>query len=496
MRPFLCLVLVALWLSGAGWPVPQRTEGLRIAIAHEMASEGHWVVPTLWGEPILTKPPAFYWALMAAETVLPGWGLTAYRLVSVIALFGIALLAAGFLRSTTAGRTLTGNERLVLALLILPLSLAALGQLPSAEMDLAFSFWVIAFWLTALKLGSSSTRTVAGFLFGWLGLGCLGGVAVLFKWTAPAFFVPAGAWFWLFGRLNIGGKIAATILCALPMALLPAGWLVAVGTSAGWPLLIDTLWSEAMPHLSPTHHTRSYPFSEWVTYPLQVIGMALPAALPVLLRIPKWIKNQDRWQAAGESRTLGLLFMIAGSLILWTIIPGHRPRHALPIALGLVVASLAFWIDWIGPWLTTQQNRAEAGWSVMRIVLLVGLIGFAATKLGISLGGSRGRQDAARVLADAAMVRRHLEENHQKGDSLALYLGRFKDDGLVHLIGVRGIRWDPSIPPPGPVLCSSRDLAAFRLWNFTTEIPLLDQQGDSLYLLLKPQVLQSRRTDP
>lgn len=484
----LLFLILCLWLAGAGWPVPQRTEGLRIAIAHEMTQKGTWVVPTLWGEPILTKPPGFYWALHLSELAFPGWGLTGFRLASLIALLGIVLVSAWFWMPAKGWEWREWQTAFLTGLLFIPFCLAALGQLPSAEMDVAFSFWVIAFWLIALRLGGTGEHPcqfLGPFLGSWISLGMIGGMAILFKWTAPAFFVPAGVWLWFFSPRTLFQKVIGTFFCLIPMVALPLAWLVGVGNQVGWKLLVDTIWSEAMPHLSPAHHTRSYPFIEWVTFPLQVVGMSLPAALPLLWQFPAWIRSGIKRKQVGLDSSLALLFVLIGSLLIWTLIPGHRPRHALPIAFGLLVLVLPYWMV-----LIKKIDLGSGSADPVKLVwvgtgLLFVLFGFALSKLGLSLGNAKARESTARILRDTQLARTLVNSDDSLQKPGKIYLGKFKDDGFVHLVGLTGIRWDPSQNPPGPVLCSAKDLEAFKVWNFAPEIRLLDQQGDPLYLLLK-----------
>src|SRR5712692_11472332 len=40
-----------------------RTEGLRAIVAAEFLRSGNWIVPTLYGEPLFTKPPGMYAAI-------------------------------------------------------------------------------------------------------------------------------------------------------------------------------------------------------------------------------------------------------------------------------------------------------------------------------------------------------------------------------------------------------------------------------------------------
>ena len=44
-----------------------RAEGLRALVAREFLRTGNWIVPKLYGEPLLTKPPAMYAAIALAS---------------------------------------------------------------------------------------------------------------------------------------------------------------------------------------------------------------------------------------------------------------------------------------------------------------------------------------------------------------------------------------------------------------------------------------------
>src|SRR5579885_1280415 len=44
-----------------------RTESLRAIVASEFLRGGNWLLPRLYGEPLLTKPPGHYAAIAAAS---------------------------------------------------------------------------------------------------------------------------------------------------------------------------------------------------------------------------------------------------------------------------------------------------------------------------------------------------------------------------------------------------------------------------------------------
>src|SRR5262249_23749946 len=61
---FACGLLFFVGLSAG--PL-YRTEGLRALVAVDMLRGGDLIVPTLYGQPLLTKPPGMYLAIVAAS---------------------------------------------------------------------------------------------------------------------------------------------------------------------------------------------------------------------------------------------------------------------------------------------------------------------------------------------------------------------------------------------------------------------------------------------
>src|SRR5437764_258527 len=68
MRPWLAFLLLAalsgfLFFYGLTAGELYRTESLRAIIAAGFLRSGNWIVPTLYGEPLFTKPPGMYAAI-------------------------------------------------------------------------------------------------------------------------------------------------------------------------------------------------------------------------------------------------------------------------------------------------------------------------------------------------------------------------------------------------------------------------------------------------
>ncbi len=450
--------LVALLASGLTQPLPIRTEGLRIAIAEQMILTNDWVVPHLWGEPILTKPPGFYWTLALAQKVGGRDSLAAMRLVSILALLATAWIGAGEIRHRTGMKT----PLFVPVLASLAATLASMGQVPSAEMDIPFAFWILWFWVVAFRLGGTQKNSTVdkSFVMGALGLGAIGGMAILFKWTGPAFFLPAWVWLVGFSTLSARQKIIGSLLCLTTTCLFPGLWIALVVQRVGWDYFYQTVLSEALPHLSPTHHTRAYPFWEWISFPTFVVAMALPSGLSLFLFPKRNLKSIQKTVCQPWP------FVLLGSILFWTLMPGHRPRHALPIPLVLAILSTPHWLGWMA----AIPFRIYG----MGLVLLALGLGKAVGSLGLA----EEREVRNRLLEDAKQV------NQWVGDDV-LGLDRVKEDGLVWLTRVPNVDRISQGEFPHWVLCNQKQMDSWVIQGYLVRKEIQTNRTTKLILLSK-----------
>jgi len=118
--------------SGDLW----RTENLRALIAAEFLRSGDWIVPRLYGEPYLTKPPGMY-----AAIALASWPMGEVRTWSARLPSALAATITVFLFYCTSRRVL-GRSGGLAAALVLPLSLIWLDKAGVAEIDMLQVAWV------------------------------------------------------------------------------------------------------------------------------------------------------------------------------------------------------------------------------------------------------------------------------------------------------------------------------------------------------------------
>src|SRR5205807_3102085 len=116
---------------------------------------GDWVVPTLYGEPLLTKPPGMYAAIAAVSRPFGGVSDWSARLPSALAATATVFLFYWYFRR------LFGVRGGLIAGLIVPASVMWLDKATAAEIDMLQVFWVAAsvlFFLRALEAEEATAK--------------------------------------------------------------------------------------------------------------------------------------------------------------------------------------------------------------------------------------------------------------------------------------------------------------------------------------------------
>jgi 4-amino-4-deoxy-L-arabinose transferase-like glycosyltransferase len=134
-----------------------RTESLRAILASEVLRTGNCTVPTLYGEPLLTKPPGMYVAIALVSWPFGEVSEATARLPSAIAATITVWLFFWYFN-----RQLGRLGGLLIAIM-LPTTMMWLDKAPSAEIDMLQVAWVAAallFFLRALEdcCGEEETR--------------------------------------------------------------------------------------------------------------------------------------------------------------------------------------------------------------------------------------------------------------------------------------------------------------------------------------------------
>lgn len=157
-----------------------REEGRRVLPARAMLETGDWIVPRLWTQPYLSKPPGIYWALAAIFELAGGISELTARALAVVSTVASALgiLWLGRVRYGLRSGVYAG------ALFLLAMETQAKGRLAEIEAPLttAVLVAVAAYWFA--REGRAWVWTLAG-----LGLAAAlllkGPVALLYYLPAP-----------------------------------------------------------------------------------------------------------------------------------------------------------------------------------------------------------------------------------------------------------------------------------------------------------------------
>lgn len=309
----LCTVLA--YLPGIGRQEFVGTEDFRARIAAETVESGHWLLPSYYGRPILTKPPLHYWALGGVLHLTGDVAPWSARLLSLAALAATVVLIG--LCARRAGGVRAGW-------------LAGLGYLigantlkngVNAEIDPFLALWIVAAllaWWRALE-GERRPSLAWGAL-----AGLCAGLAFLTKSFALLPFLLGAALATLrMERRPVLPAVAAAALPFLPLALL-------------WPLHLRNL----DPQLHAAAITEgSELFWNWTSqslartllYPVALAGACLPFTLAAFpqLRAPGRA-SLDRY----------LAWVVAGAFALLMLSAGKSTRYLLPCFPLLVTAGV------------------------------------------------------------------------------------------------------------------------------------------------------------
>jgi 4-amino-4-deoxy-L-arabinose transferase-like glycosyltransferase len=379
-----------------------RTENLRALVAVEFLQGGNWVVPTLYGEPLLTKPPGMYAAIALVSWLAGGVSAWTARLPSALAASLTVLL---FYRhfSRQVGR-LGG----LVAALLLPASALWLTHAPSADIDMLQTAWVCAALLCFLRaLESVESRPhviaspVAGFHYRvsaagqileqsrfaaaarsgpfremswWLAaLLCVAG-GFLTKWTAPAFFygtvVPL---LWWRGRLRVlfhGSHLLSVLLAAG----ICAAWMAAAVAQVGWSAFQETVSREALLRLLPGW-PEPYDWAKALTHPFLILAANLPWSLAALVALRPGFAQL--WDGRGRRLLQALHCWAWPNLVFWTFVPERAVRHSFPLCPGLAGLAALVWLAWLTGrlhWPLPRLTPAKALAATLALWLVVKLV--------------------------------------------------------------------------------------------------------------------------
>lgn len=469
-----CLLLwsLFLFLYGIHQGDLYRTEGLRAIIGKEMFRTGDWIVPKLYREPILTKPPMFYWAIAATGTLFGEVTTWSSRLPAALAGI-IAVLIVYFTvkryRDSTVG---------ILTALALPCTMMWLEKASSSEIDTMLVMWVLAAWACFLRImefpsilrtQDSALRTENSRLLWWiLALLCVAG-GVLTKWTGFLFFyvmaIPVLARYRQLWRLFHWHHL----LAALIGAAVVWSWLGAVVYQLGWNEVIGMLWKEGAPRVLHGQSTSQHLLLETLIHPFKVLGIALPWSAIALIGL--WRRTTPLASIADNPLELSLWCWAIFGTVMMTIFPDHNIRQSFSLVPAWTLLGMLTLWRWLqaAPSLRWQRMLIPAMliWCVVKIAYVEAVIPARFAH-------------RPSLASQAAIMKQFIPSG------ATLYLSRVKDECLMFNYGQaikRLADWN-QLPIYGECWCilTEAERTATTL-SIIKEQRLLDAQGEPLVLI-------------
>jgi 4-amino-4-deoxy-L-arabinose transferase-like glycosyltransferase len=354
---------LALFFYGLNAGALVRTEGLRSEVAREMLRSGNWIVPTLLGEPLFTKPPGMYVAIVLCSWPLGDVTLWSARLPSAIAATITVWMFFLFFRRYL------GRRAGLLAALLLPTSALWLEKVPAAEIDMVHVAFVSAAILCFLRAVEEEEGARPAGRW-WYGAALAMAAGFLTKWTAPVFvYSTALAFLWWRGRLRI--LLNRHHLLALGLAtILCLAWAAWAVSLTSWQVFSETVQREGLPRLVP-NYDRPYRYGEALLHPLKLMLTTLPWSLLALGTLwPGFYRGIDE-----RSRFLAAAFhaWTWPNILIWSYVGEHTPRHSFPLFPGIAGLAVLFFLKGLARHPRVQRTLligALALWIIMKIVFV------------------------------------------------------------------------------------------------------------------------------
>ncbi len=363
------VVAIGLWLLAA-WglavlrPLMPLDETRAVAVAWEMHTGGHWIVPHLNGEPYSEKPPLLGWLVNGAWAL---FGVSEFVTRLVPAAIGAAALLLTWRLSRQIAPAEPGAAHRLAPLVLVSLPLWTWwGSL--VEYDLPLTASILAAHTAALAFargGRMAWMLAAGLA---LGAGALfKGPVVLahvlpawlaWAWWRPAFGPRAGRWW-----AGVGLAVGIGLAVGFGWALLAAGM--------GGEAYGDRLFGQTSRRLGDTaRHGKPW----WWYGPVLLLVL-----LPWSLRPGVWTRLAGQRSASHRPDEVRpqryLAVWIGGSLLVLSMAGAKQPHYLVPV-LPPIAMAVAFGL--------ARRRHAEMrldAWLPAGFLLLVAAVIFAGPSI-------------------------------------------------------------------------------------------------------------------
>jgi len=337
VRPWLVAIIV-LWAAAYLPELAARDlrgeEGRRAIPAREMLERGDYMLPTLFGDPYLNKPPLHYWMIGLIGAMRGGVDVWATRIPSALAALACGLLMMAFGKGRMP---LAVRGTAALAALATPILLdkGTQGEIDALLTAFVLAAWVV--WWSERQDNETSWR-------GWLAAGALLGLATLCKGLGgpTQFYLGIATWLVWKGRLR--ELVSARHACALIFMAAPAvAWVAGLVYWRGISLeAVTASWRGQSGLAAPPWVWLTFPYARayFLAHIVEMVEKIPTMSLPwCVLAAPAFAPRfAKRLQIDGDLRRF-LCLTIAANFVVFLLLPTARPRYLM--AAVLLVCPLA-----------------------------------------------------------------------------------------------------------------------------------------------------------
>ncbi len=324
----ILLLLVSAWVLFYRLGDPNfyhvRLESRRVQTAQAMIETGDWLVPRLCGNPMLTKPPLYYWAVALCT---PGQRVSELTARIPSAVGGLGTLFFTFL----IARLLFDKKSAVLSVVALLVTNIFIYEARYAEMESLLIFFITAAvycFLKAYKNRSREGRWVV-CAFAMMGFGTI--TKGPFAFTFP--LIPLAAYLFLYKEA--GFMIRRPFLYGLALfSVIVLPWVVYILNR--FPGFFHLLFWETILYYSAGYE-HSKPFYFYIAKTYKVFFpwiFFLPAAL--------WIAFRKQGEKLCREYVFILLW-IFGNMLFLSFSSAKREYYLAPLAPAVAILTGAAW---------------------------------------------------------------------------------------------------------------------------------------------------------
>jgi 4-amino-4-deoxy-L-arabinose transferase-like glycosyltransferase len=378
----LVLLGFMFWGARSLWDSSEARYG---QVAFEMLTRSNWLVPTLAGEPHLTKPPFSYWMIAAGMKLfgINAWG----------ARFFLSAFFTGTLFCIRElARTMGADRKEALtAAVIFGTSLVPFVGGHTLTTDTFLAFWETLGILAAWKIWTRQGRHIHLWqliFWGAFGMG-------FFTKGPPAWLPLIPIAVYLGMRRGNHQRPSLVSLPGIILFLVLSFWWFAVLIARDHGLLSYFIGDELVGRFASTMHDRNDPF--WLYAPVILLGVGPWMVLWPRVIAETWDKLRKRAHLL-QDHHLFLLLWVMIPVGVFTLSQSRMPLYVLPLFVPLSIVMARIGCRDVLPTLQTTpiKNRvAVIGIAVWVLLLVI----FTAYPDGFP--GARSRRAAAQVFSQA-----------------------------------------------------------------------------------------------